>query len=155
MFAAKRKLVLRTVLGCVAFLATALLSGVVIGYLKASGQEVVDSKVALLILSAFAVTVMVGAIVVGALWMRSIDEAAREAHKAAWYWGGSAGMAAGGVLMILTSLPQTSAIPIPSFFPDRLDPAAYAASGAFAMMSLMMIGYLIVWAWWWIVRSRG
>lgn len=155
MFAAKRKLLLWTVLGCIALLVASLLSGVVIGYLKASGQGVVNGRVGLVVLGAFAVTVMVGAIVVGALWMRSIDEAAREAHKAAWYWGGSAGMAAGGVLMILTSLPQASALPIPSFFPDRLDPAAYAASGAFAMMSLMMIGYLIVWAWWWIVRSRG
>jgi magnesium-transporting ATPase (P-type) len=155
MFAAKRKLVLCTILGFVALLIASLLSGIVMGYVKASGQEVADGKVALLIFGAFAVTVMVGAIVVGALWMRSIDEAAREAHKAAWYWGGSTGMAAGGVLMILTSLPQAATIPIPSFLPDRIDPAAYAATGAFAMMSVMMVGYLIVWAWWWIVRSRG
>ena len=38
------------------------------------------------------------------------DEAAREAHKAAWYWGGSGGMAVGGVLICLATLPQAGVI---------------------------------------------
>jgi len=155
MLAAKRKLVLQLILCAGALMALALLSGVAAGYLSASGAAFASSRVALLTIIAFAVIVMLGALIVGAMWMRSIDEAAREAHKAAWYWGGSGGMAVGGVLMILTGLPQAAEISIPSFLPDRADPAAYAATGAFAMITLMLIGYLIAWAWWWLARSRG
>ena len=27
--------------------------------------------------------------------------------------------------------------------------------GAFAMMMLMTLGYIVVWAWWWLARTRG
>ncbi len=152
---ARRKLVIQTVVGAVALILLTFGIAVCLGYLSASGADLLANRAMLWFVAGFAVVVMAGAILVGALWMRSIDEAAREAHKAAWYWGGSAGMAVGGVLMILTSLPQAAAISIPSFLPDRTDPAAYAATGAFGMMSVMMIGYIIVWAWWWLARSRG
>jgi hypothetical protein len=152
---ARRKLVLQTVIGAAAFMLLTFGIAVCIGYLSASGAEFPTGGAMLWLMVGFAVIVMAGALGVGALWMRSIDEAAREAHKAAWYWGGSGGMAAGGVLMILSSLPQAATVAIPSFLSDRTDPAAYAATGAFAMMSLMLIGYIIVWAWWWLARSRG
>ncbi|MNE97170.1 hypothetical protein D3C80_1954760 [compost metagenome] len=84
--------------------------------------------------------------------MSSIDEAAQEAHKWAWFWGGSSGMAVGGVLVIMASLPQSAMIQIPAWYSDRTDPAAYAATGAFAMLTLMLIGYTVAWAWWWLGR---
>ena len=81
--------------------------------------------------------------------MRSIDEAAREAHKSAWFWGGCGGMAVAGVFIILASLPPVAAISIPSIFPGRSDPAAYAVTGAAALALLMTAGYTLAWAWWW------
>lgn len=133
-------------------LLAALVAGGVIGYLEASGVSIDVGGAAFLILAVIAVALMGGSIWVGAVWMRSIDEAAREAHKAAWYWGGSSGMAAGGVLMILATLPGAQGLILPSFLFGRTDPAAYAATGAFAMISLMLIGYIIAWAWWWLAR---
>ena len=82
-------------------------------------------------------------------WMRSIDEAAREAHKSAWFWGGCGGMAVGGVFFILASIPPAAALEIPSWFSGRTDPAAYAATGGGALALLMVVGYTLAWAWWW------
>lgn len=58
----------------------------------------------------------------------------------------------GGVLVIMASLPQAAAINIPAWYSERTDPAAYAATGAFAMLTLMLIGYGVAWAWWWLGR---
>ena len=101
-------------------------------------------------MSAVTVILMAGALWVGALWMRSIDEAAREAHKSAWYWGGCAGMCVGGVGVILSRLPQAATIRIPTLGDPT--PAAYAAAGAMMMLGLMLLGYTLAWAWWWLAR---
>lgn len=152
MVISRKSIMLRCVGAVVSFLILAFVAGVVIGYLKASGVALDVGTIAFWFAAAFAVVVMVGAIWVGALWMRSIDEAAREAHKAAWYWGGSSGMAVGGVLMILAMLPGADSAPLPTLFEGRTDAAAYAATGAFGLMTLMVTGYGIVWVWWWLVR---
>ena len=78
------------------------------------------------------------------------DEAAREAHKSAWYWGGTAGMAVGGVAMVLSRLPQAASIRIPTLGDPT--PAGYAATGAMMMLCLMLLGYTLAWAWWWLAR---
>jgi len=128
------------------------IGGGVIGYLSASNPELDASSVGMWIIGAIAVVLMIGSLAVGVVWMRSIDEAAREAHKAAWYWGGSGGMAVGGVFAILATLPAAAQWDLPNLFSGRTDPAAYAATGAFGLMFLMIIGYAIVWAWWWLAR---
>jgi membrane protease YdiL (CAAX protease family) len=155
MIGARRKLILQTVVGAVALLVTVFIAAVVVGYLDAKGASIGSDTAAFWIIGAFAVVAMVGGFAVGAQWMRSIDEAAREAHKSAWYWGGSAGMSIGGVVVIMASLERAATVSIPSFLPGRTDPAAYAATGAFAMLLIMLAGYAIVWAWWWLSRSRG
>ena len=68
--------------------------------------------------------------------------------------GLAGGMAVGGVLVCLTTLPQAASLSIPSWLDGRTDPAAYAATGAFGMMLFMLAGYTVVWAWWWITRMR-
>jgi len=144
----------RTCIGVAALMVAVIVAAVAIGFLSAHGA--IDKDRGLLwLVGAIAVTVMVGAMVISVAWMRSIDEAAREAHKAAWFWGGCGGMSVGGVFLILASLPQAETLSIPAWFDGRTDPAAYAATGAFGMMLLMLIGYTVVWAWWWITRLRG
>ncbi|CAN5201455.1 hypothetical protein BH10PSE1_BH10PSE1_10800 [soil metagenome] len=152
MAVSRKTIVLRCVGAVAGFLAFAFIAGGVIGYLDASGVVLELGTIAFWFAALVAVTVMVAAIWVGALWMRSIDEAAREAHKAAWYWGGSSGMAVGGVLMILAILPGAGSVALPVVMDGRTDPAIYAATGAFALMILMLIGYGVVWAWWWLAR---
>lgn len=137
--------------GLIVLIAGLFVAAVGIGYFSASGDLDPDSAM-VWAMGAFVLLIMIGAFAVGVVWMRSIDEAAREAHKSAWYWGGSAGMALGGVLVCLATLPQAASLHIPSWVGDRTDPAAYAAAGAFAMMLLMLLGYTLAWAWWWLRR---
>ncbi|MGZ9100197.1 MAG: hypothetical protein ACXW3O_10875 [Brevundimonas sp.] len=145
-------LMLRTLIGVGIFMVALFAVGVAVGWLAAHGT--VDKDHALVwVVGAIAVVAMTGAMVVSVAWMRAIDEAAREAHKAAWFWGGCGGMALGGVLLIMTSLPQSAAWTFTAF-DGRTDPAAYAATGAFGMMMLMVAGYTVVWAWWWLTRMR-
>jgi hypothetical protein len=154
MASVKRKLIFQTLIGAAALVVTVFVAAVVVGYLDAKGAGIGADTANFWIIGALAVVAMIGGLVVGAKWMRSIDEAAREAHKSAWYWGGSAGMSVGGVVVVLATLQPAATVSIPSFLPGRTDPAAYAATGAFAMLLVMMAGYAIVWAWWWLARSR-
>ena len=72
----------------------------------------------------------------------------------AWYWGGSAGLAVAGIGIMLATMPWAAAYqPIP-IAPGRDDPAAWMATGAFIMMVLMLAGYGVAWAWWWLSRGR-
>lgn len=153
MMISRRKLLLRSGGVVVGVLGLSFVGGIAVGYLKASGANLeLDTAVFWILATMVAAVIMVGAIWGGALWMKAIDEAAREAHKAAWYWGGSSGMAVGGVLMILSSLPGAETLAIPTWLAGRTDPASYAATGALIMMGLMLVGYGIVWAWWWLGR---
>ena len=127
-------------------LAVTFIGGAVIGYLEASGAAIDVGAASFWVLVAVAVVVMAGAMAVGTIWMRSIDEAAQEAHKSAWYWGGSAGMAVGGVLLVIAAAqPATASLNLPTVL-GRTDPVAYAAAGAFGILTLMLIGYGVVWA---------
>lgn len=134
--------------GLVGLLFLLFIAGVAVGFASAHGSVDVDQAL-LWVMVAFAILIMAGSLASGVAWMRSIDEAAREAHKSAWYWGGTAGLCVGGVFVILASLPHAETLALPTFFNDRTDPAAYLATGAFGMLLLMMIGYTVAWAWWW------
>ncbi len=149
---ARRKSVTRVIAACVALFVVSVLGSLGMTYLAQSDPAFAAGEGTLWLIGAIALLLMIGSLAVGALWMRSIDEAAREAHKAAWYWGGSSGMAVGGVLMIVATLPGAERWVFPAVLDGRTDPAVYAAAGGFGMMMLMIIGYTIVWAWWWLAR---
>ena len=150
----KSRILSRSVGALVGLVVAIFVGGAVIGYLKASGAPIDVGAISFWVIAAIALVTMTGAMVVGAAWMRSIDEAAQEAHKSAWYWGGSGGMAIGGVLLILAAAQPAASLDLSPFL-GRTDPAAYAAAGAFAMLTLMLIGYGVVWAWWWLSRTRN
>ncbi len=152
MTATRRKTVFRIAGAGALLMAAALIGGGVIGYLGAADSGFDTSRASFWLMGAIATVLMIGSLAFGVVWMRSIDEAAREAHKAAWYWGGSGGMALGGVGIILSTLPGAETWRIPALLDGRTDPAAYAAVGALGITLLMMIGYTIVWAWWWLAR---
>ena len=123
--------------------------GIVVARQSAQGAEIDADRIAFWIATGVAVVCMSGAMAITIGWMRAIDEAAREAHKSAWFWGGCGGMAVGGVLVILASTPYTAALQLPSWFSGRTDPAAYMATGAGILALLMTAGYTLAWAWWW------
>jgi hypothetical protein len=113
------------------------------------GMARFEAAVGPFVLGVGGVFIMGGGLWAAVAWMRSIDEAAREAHKSAWFWGGLAGMSVGGFAIILSLLPQASSWRLPFTFFGREDPAIHAAIGAYAMQLLMVLGYTVAWAWWW------
>lgn len=85
---------------------------------------------------------------VGVYWSR-IDEAAREAHKASWFWGGSAGLgligAVAGAFLGADAANGGSA----------LAPAGqqgWFASGVLAAFAAQALGYGVFWVAWWLRR---
>ena len=125
----------------------AFVAGFMQGY---AGKEPDIGSAVPAIVSPIIVGAMVTALVVALVWMRFIDEAAREAHKFAWYWGGLSGLATGGVFVILATLPQAAAFDAQAIFGVRDDPAAYMALGAALLAAVMTAGYLVAWAAWWL-----
>ena len=80
-------------------------------------------------------------------WWRGADEAVREAHKWAWWWGGSTGMAMGAALMLTAQWGpgQFSAL-------ADMEPLNAFAMGIGLVIGLQAIGYVVAWAWWWLAR---
>jgi hypothetical protein len=104
----------------------------------------------LLVASAFNVGMLIGGIACIPYWRR-LDEAAREAHKAAWLWGsmGVLYVALGAVAFIFALQPDLA---LPEKF-GGASPATWLAVGVTALAYAQMTGYLIAWAIWWL-RKR-
>jgi len=145
------KILIWSAVGVVLIFVAAFGLGYYDGYREAhspgSGQRSIGPFLALLLIG--------GAMAVGmwvsVLWMRSIDEAAREAHKSAWFWGGSGGMAVGFTLILMAMVSGIETSDLPGLW-GRTDPVAYMAQGAFAMTLIMAAGYTIAWGVWWLRR---
>ena len=79
-------------------------------------------------------------------WWRGIDEAAREAHKWAWFWGGSSGMAFCLSLLLAASLrPEALNAALAGVSSDRL-----VMAGVAFLLGCQMIGYGVAWGAWWL-----
>lgn len=77
------------------------------------------------------------------------DEAVREAHKSAWFWGGSCG------LLLILPLAAAFVLTKWTFYGAYLSFLRLGSgfgeftAGFITAMLCMMIGYAIAWAWWW------
>ncbi|WP_397416541.1 hypothetical protein [Phenylobacterium sp.] len=94
---------------------------------------------------------VVAAVVVGfgvsLFWWRHLDEVAREAHKFAWYWGGSGGLALGLALVVF--------VDIGGLAPPLLEGSSVRevfVAGALSVMVAQVAGYAAAWAGWWWAR---
>lgn len=118
--------------------------GIVAGVVLAA-QQLTDMRLPMwgrVVLVAFVVG---GAMVLTWRWWQMLDEVAREAHKFAWYWGGSAGMAIGGLVAILVDGGRIAAPLL-----DGPTPSDGFVVGALMVMVAQLIGYMVAWAgWWW------
>lgn len=81
------------------------------------------------------------------VYWRNIDEAAREAHKFAWFWGG-----AGGLLVILPMAALATSDRLVAVFGQR-EPSEWAIFGVVSLLTVQLAGYGLVWAGWWL-RQR-
>lgn len=134
-----------------ALLGTALLAalaGGVVGFaVSAGGPGII-----------LAAIVSAAAVAAGAaiclFWWRGLDEAAREAHKWAWWWGGTAGTLIGGLAYIGLTL----GVGPDGLLPGRLAILSPHDAARLAITTLLLcqvVGYGVAWAWWWLARSRG
>jgi hypothetical protein len=106
-------------------------------WVHSTGPWASMAAVAVAVVAAFAST---------GLWWRRIDEAAREAHKSAWYWGACIGIAAGGAGLVALTVFGGA----PPLILDRApSPVGYFTSGALALLAAQVLGYAAAWAWWW------
>lgn len=80
---------------------------------------------------------------------RRLDEAAREAHKAAWWWGGLTGMSvAASILMGLQVAGDRAPLDL-VLFPGV--EGAFASGFLFVVIA-QTVGYGLFWAGWWLTR---
>ncbi|MGH6965817.1 MAG: hypothetical protein ACREE0_15155 [Phenylobacterium sp.] len=94
---------------------------------------------------------ILAAFVAGALWLTwrywlAIDEAARDAQKTAWFWGGSLALIPGTVLLNTLAAPGVGfldwlATHAPNFSPLVL--------GGLILAVIQLAGFLVAWAIWW------
>src|SRR5688572_10197530 len=92
-----KRVALYTLLGVIAFAVLLFVVSAAIGYTvahrSAQGAQTDLDGILFWLVAGIAVACMAGAQAITIGWMRAIDEAAREAHKSAWFWGGCGGMA--------------------------------------------------------------
>lgn len=80
-------------------------------------------------------------------WWRTLDEAAQEAHKWAWWWGSTGGLALGGVgllTVVIASLDRDLVIALPA--------QGLIYLSAMGTVGVQAVGYGIAWAVWWLKR---
>ena len=153
MAAGRLKTTRSKIMAFVVYIGLAAVVGGILGYIDGNREAgglpaLVNTPSGLWIGLVLGVLAAVIGMVYGFFWMRSIDEAAQEAHKWSWYWGGSAGMALGMVALVVSMMPISAKWQPPAFF-ERTDPVAYMALGAVGLLTLMMVGYGLAWVWWW------
>ncbi len=77
-------------------------------------------------------------------WWRSLDEAAQEAHKWAWWWGSTFGLAIGSVALFTLAYATPGAL--------TAEPKDLLLGGAGILALGQTAGYGIAWAFWWLQR---
>lgn len=85
-------------------------------------------------------------------WWVKVDEAVREAHKASWFWGGSFGLVAVGA--VATPLVAISAGLAPAVSGLTRSEAGFMLAGVVTTVFLLLLGYVVCWAGWWLSRGR-
>ena len=112
---------------------------------RAGDSEVSQQQMFIFIVVAFAV--IIGASVV---WWRSLDELAREAHKSAWFWGGSVGLGLAAIpMVIITQMAARGAIELDQFSGTAGFLLGFSG-GAGVPILTTLAGYFIAWGiFWW------
>jgi hypothetical protein len=85
----------------------------------------------------------VGGLILKRYWS-DIDEAAREAQKWAWYWGGSIGMGVAAVALTMNPFGVVDAV-----IPAGADRRSLLIYGAGIVMFGQLVGFHLAWAYWW------
>jgi len=86
------------------------------------------------------------------MYWRRLDEAAREAHKWSWFWGGNIALIPLLVgFFVLVERPEFGAPLWPGL---EATPGNYVVTGGLAVAFALMAGYGVAWLYWWLWKSR-
>lgn len=127
---------------------SALIAGMVLGggYAFLEHNESLPGP----ILSALILLVVFGLTLAGTVWWWArADEAVREAHKWAWYWGGSIGMCIGLGALIFVGI-YGGDVPVPA----GVSYGSAMMMGASLVLTPMLLGYGVAWFAWWVSKGR-
>ena len=101
---------------------------------------------------------VLGGGVFGCLHWRGLDETAREAHKSAWFWGGSFGLAFISLALVALMFAPGSGDALADYANanrGHIHPTTFAIlMGFLACCLAQMVGYALAWGRWWLKR-RG
>ncbi|WP_244286750.1 hypothetical protein [Caulobacter radicis] len=133
-----------------ASLGVALFVGVLAGVLGDVGRVRPEFAVyALVAVALGVVAAMVLAFWLCVRWWRVADEAAREAHKWSWYWGGTAGLALAAVpFILLHTMPRIAEV----LLPVGMSTPQAVVFGMALLGGFQLVGYGLFWAGWWLAR---
>jgi len=115
------------------------------------------AKVNFLTFEAAAVLAAVWGFAFSILWWDALDEASQEAHKFAWFWGGSVGLVVAG--LVLMAIPavrplgdaiQHVSVSLPGWRPG---PAGFLVGVLFTVL-LLLGSYSVVWVGWWAATRK-
>lgn len=132
-------------LGLLAILGLTVAIGLGVGFIAGLIETFGGNSTRLLQSAVLFIGILAG-VLISIRWWRDADEAVREAHKWAWYWGGSAGIAVVVVLFVLSGWDLIT-LNIP---PYGDGPDGAILSGSAMTLCIMLAGYLIAWAAWWL-----
>ncbi len=135
----------------IATMIVAMLFGGVVGFMSGHADEAAGAdgpSTATRSLFAWGlVAIMLLSCLVAVPYWRRLDEAAREAHKSAWLWGGG-GAYVLAVILAATLLLAPEGTTLPSIV-NRDDAAGRAADAILLTVVLQSLGYGIAWLLWW------
>lgn len=120
--------------------------GGAVGFLRGLGVIGTAANPQIAVIAIF-VTIAL-AMAVSIVWWKSADEAVREAHKWAWYWGGSCGLM---VVMVIYFLSVLTGGEFGESLMNYL--GAEGAGFEFGIMTGVVppiCGYIIAWGIWWL-----
>lgn len=95
-----------------------------------------------------AVLIIGGLIWTSLIYWRLLDEAAKEAHKFAWFWGGC-----GALLLTLPAMLLVDTATLEAMFGPR-DADDWLVAGMQVVVLTQIAGYALAWSGWWLVRRR-
>ncbi|UDF03876.1 TMEM199/VMA12 family vacuolar ATPase assembly factor [Asticcacaulis sp. AND118] len=94
------------------------------------------------------VLIMGAAMIYSIRWWRGVDEAVRQAHSWAWYWGGSTGLLFVGVFYIVSVFTDGE---VSRRLVEMLGVAGREVELGVGIATVpMLIGYGIAWVIWWL-----
>lgn len=128
-------------------MAGALLVGGIGGAVFAASDDL-GFTVAPAVLASGALVATIVLTVASVIYWRNLDEAAREAHKFAWFWGGSASLA-----LTLPILPLLNTARLEAMFGPH-PPGDWVIGGVLGLLGLQVAAYGLAWIGWWLVRRH-